>query len=75
MAELVDALDSKSSAARRAGSIPALGTIYLSQQVSNRLKTHMFNCIVGFLLSKTVSPDIIKSQYFDGISVGTSTPP
>ena len=27
MAELVDALDSKSSAARRAGSIPALGTI------------------------------------------------
>ena len=26
MAELVDALDSKSSAARRAGSIPALGT-------------------------------------------------
>ena len=28
MAELVDALDSKSSAARRAGSIPALGTMY-----------------------------------------------
>jgi hypothetical protein len=27
MAELVDALDSKSSAARRAGSIPAPGTI------------------------------------------------
>ena len=27
MAELVDALDSKSSAERRAGSIPALGTI------------------------------------------------
>lgn len=26
MAELVDALDSKSSAERRAGSIPALGT-------------------------------------------------
>jgi hypothetical protein len=29
MAELVDALDSKSSAARRAGSIPAPGTKYL----------------------------------------------
>ena len=28
MAELVDALDSKSSAARRAGSIPAPGTTY-----------------------------------------------
>jgi hypothetical protein len=27
MAELVDALDSKSSAARRAGSIPAPGTM------------------------------------------------
>jgi hypothetical protein len=30
MAELVDALDSKSSSARSAGSIPARGTIFLT---------------------------------------------
>ena len=38
MAELVDALDSKSSAARRAGSIPAPGTMKYSQVVPKRLK-------------------------------------
>ena len=35
MAELVDALDSKSSAARRAGSIPALGTNRLQAVLSD----------------------------------------
>lgn len=38
MAELVDALDSKSSAARRAGSIPAPGTTKYFQAVPKRLK-------------------------------------
>jgi hypothetical protein len=47
----------------------------LSQQVSNRLRTHMFKGIVGFLLSKPISPDIIKYQQIDGISVGTSENP
>lgn len=40
MAELVDALDSKSSAARRAGSIPAPGT-----------KTSVINYYRGFFVS------------------------
>lgn len=35
MAELVDALDSKSSAARRAGSIPAPGTIKLYKKIKS----------------------------------------
>ena len=38
MAELVDALDSKSSSARSAGSIPARGTKYPSKTVQNALK-------------------------------------
>ncbi len=71
MAELVDALDSKSSAARRAGSIPALGTIYLYHQVLNRLLTHVFQDIVGFLLSQAISQGTIRYQQKDGISVGT----
>jgi hypothetical protein len=37
--KLVDAGDSKSPAARRAGSIPALGTNSISDDVRNRPKT------------------------------------
>jgi|GEM_PF-713759 hypothetical protein len=40
MAELVDALDSKSSAARRAGSIPAPGTKYYYLDSTKKTQKH-----------------------------------
>ena len=47
MAELVDALDSKSSAARRAGSIPALGTILGKPFIKAFLIFYkMFFCVI-----------------------------
>ena len=52
MAELVDALDSKSSAARRAGSIPALGTILgkpFYKSFPNFFKIHILKNIIPFL--------------------------
>ena len=51
MAELVDASDSKSDSARSAGSIPARGTILLSEHVPARL-----NFLKNQSVSLTVCP-------------------
>ena len=48
MAELVDARDSKSRAARRAGSIPALGTTNTSAICNKALQTLINNGLRGF---------------------------
>jgi hypothetical protein len=58
VAELVDALDSKSSAVRRAGSIPAGGTTYSH----DAKKPALFLGSAGFLLS---SLSIIKRCHFN----------
>ena len=62
MAELVDALDSKSSAARRAGSIPALGTILgkpFYKSFPNFFKFHSekyHSFSLAYLLNRSIQP-------------------
>jgi hypothetical protein len=50
VAELVDALDSKSSAERRAGSIPAGGTKNMNYPVLAQLKTRILTKESGFFV-------------------------
>lgn len=72
VAELVDALDSKSSAERRAGSIPAGGTTSKHQTVSSCIIFSSSTLKVENPLALFDPPCIIPSQHLVGTSDGTS---
>ena len=70
--ELVDVLDSKSSAARRAGSSPATGTT--SPQASYRLRRLFFKSHRSLILLRLLSPRKLKGA-FVGAPFGRSSAP
>src|SRR5271170_2898970 len=72
VAELVDALDSKSSSARSAGSIPARGTNRASALIRQRSLSSIMTArsrIFGFAI---VRPVLVVSGEFHGIVHGRS---
>ena len=70
MAELVDALVSNTSAARHAGSIPALGTIYT---LLTPCKSMIYKGFYFFLRRKWSANLAKESEKLDMLSNGRST--
>jgi hypothetical protein len=70
VAELVDALDSKSSAVRRAGSIPAGGTTQSYQAVLSHIAAFVSTMKVENSLALLDPSSIIRSRQFVGTSDG-----
>jgi hypothetical protein len=71
VAELVDALDSKSSSARSAGSIPARGTILPSALIRQRSFSSINMDISRIFGYAAVRPDFLVSGDFHGIVLGS----